>query len=57
MSCVKYVCYGACRVSRGLCVGVLGSFLWVVFVCGLGVPVSGLGADCAIAEIMNRCKQ
>ena len=47
MSCVKYVCYGACRVSWGLCVGVIGSFffLWVVCVCGLGVPVSGLGAD------------
>ena len=40
----------------GLCVGVLGSFfLWDVYVCGLGVPVSVLGADCAIAEVMNRC--
>ena len=55
MSCVKYVCYGACWVSWGLCVGVLGSFLWVVCVCGLGVLVSGLGADCAIVEVMNRC--
>jgi len=39
----------------GLCVGVLGSFFVVVCVCGLGVPVSGLGANCAIAEVMNRC--
>ena len=26
------------------------AFLWGVCVCGLGIPVSGLGADCAIAE-------
>ena len=30
-------------------------FSWVVCVCGLGVPVSGLGADCVIAEVMKRC--
>ena len=29
-----------------LCVGVLGSFFVGYCVCGLGVPVSGLGADC-----------
>jgi hypothetical protein len=28
--------------------------LWCVCVCGLGVWVSGLGADCAIAESINR---
>jgi hypothetical protein len=44
---------------RGLCVGVLGSFFsffsLCVCVCGLGIPVSGLGADCVIAESINRC--
>ena len=54
MSCVKYVCCEACRFSWGLGVGVLGSF-FVGCVCGLGVPVGGLGADCVIAEVMNRC--
>ena len=29
------------------------AFLWVVCVCGLGIPVSGLGADCAITEVIN----
>jgi hypothetical protein len=30
-------------------------FFWCVYVCGLGVPVSGLGADCVIAESISRC--
>jgi hypothetical protein len=38
---------------RGLCVGVLGGFVsWCVCVCGLGNPVSGLGADCVVAELI-----
>jgi hypothetical protein len=39
---------------RGLCVGVLGVF-WCVYVCGLDIPVSGLGANCVIAESIGRC--
>ena len=42
--------------SRGGWVWVsLVAFLWVVCICGLGVPVGGLGADCVIVEVMNRC--
>jgi len=41
--CVR--CCRLCRVSWGQCVGVLGSFLWVgvwlVCVCGLGIPLVG----------------
>ena len=41
--------------------GVLASFIVGWSLVGLCLwfryPVSGLGADCAIAEIMNRCKQ
>jgi hypothetical protein len=41
---------------RGLCVGILGGFFsWCVCVCGLGIPVSGLAADCVIAESISRC--
>ena len=41
---------------RGGCVWVSKvASLWGVCVCGLGIPVSGLGADCAIAEVINRC--
>jgi hypothetical protein len=29
--------------------------MWCVCVCGLGIPVSGLGADCAIVELISRC--
>jgi hypothetical protein len=36
-------------------VGVLGSFFGGVCACGLGIPVSGLGADCTIVEAINRC--
>jgi hypothetical protein len=35
-------------MTWGLCVGFLFSVFWGVCVCGLGVPVSGLGAGCAI---------
>ena len=38
-------CCSVRRVSWGLCVGVLGNFLWVgvwlVCVCGLGIPLVG----------------
>ena len=34
--------------------GVLGSFfLWGVCVCGLGIPVSGLGAECEFRKILK----
>ena len=52
-------CCGVRRVSWGLCVGVLGSFLWVGVLVGLCLwfryPVSGVGVDCADAEAMNKC--